>query len=381
MDKQLHKLRLAILSNSPGPNQSQYFDALAKIADIDISVYYCARRNIKWQGTDVIKFNYNAHFLSNLNPWAETRGYLHCNPSALSFVISKRYDLIMIQGYSYPTALATIIMCIMSRKPFVFWGEMINRNQKIITAPFKRYLTWPCLRQAQAILTMGPSGVQSFREIGVDNERIYEVPYSCDLKNYLNIHRNIRNSSRRRKKILVVSQLIRRKRVDIALKAFLSLADRYQDWDMVICGDGPCRDELEKMVRNREKCRVIFKGFVSKDQQPAIYTDSDIFLLTSVQDGWGMVVTEAMASGLPVISTYAVESARVLLDDKACGILINPNSVSETIEALELLIKDKVMRTRMGKCAREKSKEYDVDRVARDSAKILLGIHQHLRVC
>ncbi len=374
-------MKLAVLSNSPGPNQVQYFDELAKIPGIALTVYYCARRNVKWRGTDTYKLNHDAQFMVNLNPWAETRESLHCNPSALSLAIHRQHDLIMIQGYSYPTALAAMLACMIFRKPFVFWGEMINRNPRPITAPVKKFFVWPCFHRAQAILTMGKSGVRSFQEIGIPVERIYEVPYSCNLETYLSVQRTANHSNDRKKRILVVAQLIKRKRVDIALKAFLSLSEQYKDWDMVICGDGPCRDELEKMIRNREKCRVIFKGFVSKDQQPAIYADSDIFLLTSVQDGWGMVVTEAMASGLPVISTYAVESARVLLDDKACGILINPNSVSETIEALELLIKDKAMRTRMGECAREKSKEYDVDRVARDSAKILLGIHQHLRVC
>ncbi len=373
----MQSLRLAILSNSPGPNQTQYFDALAKIADIDVSVYYCARKNIKWQGTDTNRFNHNAHFLINLNPWPESRGYLHCNPAALYIVTSKRYDLVMIQGYAYPTALATIITCLISRKPFVFWGEMINRNPRIITKPLKHFFIWPFMRKAQAIMTMGPSGVRSFKKIGVDSDRIYEVPYACDLRNYLKVPGNIRRSRRRRKKILVISQLIKRKRVDIALKAFLCLADRYQDWDMVICGDGPCRSELERMVLSQHKSRVVFRGFVPKDQQTAIYADADIFLLTSSQDGWGMVVVEAMASGLPVISTYAVESAKVLIDNRACGLLIEPNSVRETIEALEILINNEAMRIHMGASAREKAKEHDVVKVAQYSADILLKTFQY----
>lgn len=370
-------MRLAVLSNSPGPNQVQYFDELAKIAGIELTVYYCARRNIKWRGADTCKLNHDARFMLNLNPWAETRESFHCNPSALLLAILRQHDLVMLQGYSYPTALATMLTCMVLKKPYVFWGEMINRSPRLITVPVKKFLVWPCFHRAQAILTMGRSGVQSFQKIGVPAKRIFEVPYSCNLEPYLSVQRTSNYSTDRRKRILVVAQLIKRKRVDIALKAFLSLAGRYKDWDMVICGDGPCRAELEGIVGTKEKDRVIFKGFVAKEEQPKIYADSDIFLLTSAQDGWGMVITEAMASGLPVISTYAVESARVFLDGQTCGLLINPNSVSETIEALELLMKDKTMRMHMGKCAREKAKEHNVDRVAQNSADILLGIYQN----
>lgn len=370
-------MRLAVLSNSPGPNQVQYFDELAKIPGIDLTVHYCARRNAKWRGTDTYKLNHDARFMVNLNPWAETRESLHCNPSVLSLAVLRQHDLIMIQGYSYPTALAAMLACMISRKPFVFWGEMINRNPRPITAPVKKFFIWPCFHRAQAILTMGRSGVQSFQEIGIPAKRIYEVPYSCNLETYLSVQRTPNHSNDRRKRILVVAQLIKRKRVDIALKAFLSLAERYKDWDMVICGDGPCRAELEGMVGTKEKDRVIFKGFVAKEVQPKIYADSDIFLLTSVQDGWGMVITEAMAAGLPVVSTYVVESAKVLLQDQTGGLLIKADSVAETIRALETLMEDGGRRVYMGKCSREKSKECDSREVARHSAKILLEIYEH----
>ncbi len=369
-------MKLAVLSNLPGPNQVQYFDELARMPEIDLTVYYCARRNVKWRGTDTLKLNHDARFMFNLNPWSDTHESLHCNPTALELAVLRRYDLIMIQGYYYPTALAVMLACMVFRKPYVFWGEMINRNSMSIISPVKRLLIWPCFQRARAILTMGISGVRSFQSIGVSHRRIYEVPYSCNLANYLNVQRNPNHFDNRRKRILVIAQLIKRKRVDIALKAFLSLSEQYKDWDMVVCGDGPCRAKLEAMVSSQEKDRVFFKGFVAKEEQPKIYADSDIFLLTSAQDGWGMVIPEAMASGLPVISTYAVESARVLLDGQTCGLLINPNSVSETKEALELLMKDETMRIRMGKCAREKSKEHNVVMVARNSANILLGIYQ-----
>lgn len=371
-------MKLAILSNSPGPNQSQYFAELAKIPGVVLTVFYCARKNAKWQGTDADGTDHDAHFMVNLNPWADTREYLHCNPSALLLAKSKPYDLVLIQGYSYPTAFGTIIACAVLGKPFVFWGEMINRNPRLITAPIKHGIIFPWLRRARAVFTMGKSGVHSFREIGVKSSRIYEIPYSCNLESYLNVQRNRYGSNHRRRKIVVTAQLIKRKRVDIALRAFLFLSGRYQDWDMVICGDGPCRSELETIIPDADKNRVIFKGFVPKKQQPEIYADSDIFLLTSAQDGWGMVVPEAMAVRLPVISSTAVESALILLDDKASGLLVKPNSVDEVIRALEILIGNEEKREHMGMCARAMAKKYDAREIARRSAEILLEIHSHV---
>ena len=89
-----------------------------------------------------------------------------------------------------------------------------------------------------------------------------------------------------------------------------------------------------------------------------------------------MVVPEAMAAGLPVVSSTAVESAIILLEDQAGGLLIKPNSVDEAIRALEILIRDEEKREHMGKCARAKAEKYDAREIAQRSAEILLEIHR-----
>lgn len=366
-------MELTVISNAPGPNQSQFFEVLGRQAGIELTVYYSARTNAKWRGSEPRELGYRAEFMRNLNPWPDSRAYLHCNPQALPAVARSR-GLVLIQGYSYPTALASLWFCAASRLPFIFWGEMINRNPTGKTLPLKRGLVWPALRRAEAVLTMGPRGIASYQAIGVPRSRIHEVPYSCDLRPYLGVPEEMRQNAGRRKKIVVTAQLIRRKRIDIAIQAFLAIAHKEHNWDLVISGDGPCRTDLEKLVPPSMSERVAFLGFVPKGRQADLYADADIFLLPSAEDGWGMVVPEAMAAGLPIVSTTAVESAATLLEDQSAGFLIPPDDVPVTARTLKTLMEDAGLRLRMGRAARDKANSHDATEMGAKCAAILEGV-------
>jgi L-malate glycosyltransferase len=138
-----------------------------------------------------------------------------------------------------------------------------------------------------------------------------------------------------------------------------------------ICGDGPLRKKLEEKIPREYRNRVQFLGFVTKENQPDMYSESDIFLLTSRQDGWGMVIPEAMATGLPVICTSAVESAKEMLVNRDCGILIEPENKQLLTDALESLMKEDEIRKKMSLNARKKAVEYSSEKIAHRCANIL----------
>jgi len=361
-------VRVTVISNTPGPNQSDFYEALSRF--VDATIYYCSPRNQKWRGTEPEKLAYRGRFLFNLNPWPDRYGSLHLNPGVIPVVL-RNTDLLFVQGYTSPTALTALLGGAATVRPFVFWGEMVNRMGRARGAVLKKAVVWPLLRRAEAILTMGPRGAASYADIGVRPERIHQVPYSCKLASYLAVPARRPEDARPRRVIALTAQLIQRKRVDVALAAFLQLADAFPNWDLKIAGDGPLLSRLEASVPDRMKQRVHFLGFMSKAEQPRFYAESDIFLLTSDEDGWGMVVPESMATGLPVVCTDAVESAQVLLSDGYAGVSVQAGSVKDTAAALERLMSNQALRLRLGENARLRAAEYDAEVIAKRCALVL----------
>lgn len=370
-------LKLALLSNSPGPNQADFFDALAGQSGLDVTVFYCATSNAKWRGSDGRHLRHNAHYMFNCNPWPRTREYLHLNPVGPFVAASKQYDLVMIHGYSYPTAIAAMCACAVLERPFVFWGEMIDRTPRHALQILKNTFVWPLLRHARLIMTMGQSGMQSYEAIGIPRDRLIEVPYSCDLAPYLSVTPS--GDAERRRRIITTTQLIPRKRVDRTIAAFACLAAEAEEWDLLICGDGELRLALEGSIPADLRRRVTFLGFVPKHEQPALYATSDVFLLTSNQDGWGMVVPEAMAASLPVICTGSVESARALITNGLNGFVVDSGDNDGLIRYLRLLQKSATLRRQIGDAARVRAGDFDSQAVAAHAAEALSMIGCHGR--
>lgn len=106
--------------------------------------------------------------------------------------------------------------------------------------------------------------------------------------------------------VLFVGRFYRRKRVDILLRAAATLRGRIPDLEVRIVGNGPCAPALHALARELELDRsVTWLGDVSRAQLAAEYNRATVFCLPSVQEGFGIVLLEAMAAGKPVVAARA----------------------------------------------------------------------------
>jgi len=101
--------------------------------------------------------------------------------------------------------------------------------------------------------------------------------------------------------VLFVGRFYRRKRVDVLLRAAAILGDRI---DLRIVGNGPCRDALHKLARDL-KLSVTWLGDVTRAELAAEYNRAGVFCLPSVQEGFGIVLLEAMAAGKRIVAARA----------------------------------------------------------------------------
>ena len=174
----------------------------------------------------------------------------------------------------------------------------------------------------------------------------------------------------KKKQLLYVGRMDKHsKRVDRMVDAWEVLSKKYPDWNFVLVGDGPHLDELRPEVQRRKIERVEFTGF---EDPIEYYKDSQIFILTSDLEGFGLVVVEAMSYGVIPVVYGNYSSIFEIIDSGENGFITSvPYSRTETVAAISRLIEDRELRRKMSVEAQRKSKVFDLEEtVARWKALI-----------
>jgi glycosyltransferase involved in cell wall biosynthesis len=169
----------------------------------------------------------------------------------------------------------------------------------------------------------------------------------------------------REKVVLSVGRLTDpRKNIPLLLNAFARVADAYPAWTLALAGEEPngaLRELSEKMgVSGRTR----WLGRVSSDRLRELYGTAGVFVLPSLQEGLGIVLLEAMATGLPVIATRCGGPEEVIRD-RETGVLVRNDDVDALTAELDALLGDALTRERIGSAGRVIVRDrFSVERVA-----------------
>ncbi|XP_019187659.1 PREDICTED: sulfoquinovosyl transferase SQD2-like [Ipomoea nil] len=134
--------------------------------------------------------------------------------------------------------------------------------------------------------------------------------------------------------------------------------DRLPDTRIAFIGDGPYREELEKMFSGMP---AVFTGMLLGEDLSQAYASGDVFVMPSESETLGLVVLEAMSSGLPVVAARAGGIPEIIPEDQQgkIGYLYNPGDLDDCLNKLEPLLWSPELRETMGKAAREEVEKYD----------------------
>jgi len=163
--------------------------------------------------------------------------------------------------------------------------------------------------------------------------------------------------------ILSVGRLVISKNYETAIRALSKISTHnFEYW---IVGDGVLEPHLKKLVNELNlECKVKFLGF--REDIPELLSQSDIFLLTSSWEGFGIAVVEAMAASLPVIVSNISGLREVVLEDfseiSKIGFLIDPKSEDDIAICLSKLITNARLRMEMGRNAHIRSLKFDIQK-------------------
>ena len=158
-------------------------------------------------------------------------------------------------------------------------------------------------------------------------------------------------------KVMMVARLDQIKDQATLIKAFANASNR--DWELYLVGDGPTRSSLERLVYSYDLASsVTFLG--NRLDVPELLGSVDCFAFsTTASEGFGIVLIEAMAAGLPVIASD-VPACREVLDHGNAGLLVPCGDIQSWCDALFRVFSDESFRTSLSQASSKRAKDYDI---------------------
>lgn len=189
------------------------------------------------------------------------------------------------------------------------------------------------------------------KNLGVSTDKTHVIPNAVDVSRFDVIPESgaIRKKLQRgeRKLVLYVGRLVREKGLQTLLDAFEILLKENIRARLVIVGEGPVKEELmEKVLSNGMHDHVHFTGFVDEASLVSLYKSSDVFVLPSLYEPFGIVALEAMASGVPVVVSD-VGGLSEIVENGLNGLKVPAADSKSLAAALQLVLQDSTFAERL----------------------------------
>ena len=230
------------------------------------------------------------------------------------------------------------------------------------------YNPFAALRKADLFLTLTEGDRRSWQQLGMPNIRVLPNPLTTDIGKFEVNSEALKEPER----ILFVGRLDEQKRLDRLIDAFALIAARYPAWHIDVYGNGKLRDNLQNQVdSNNLQGRVCFKGVAMNMKE--IYLSSQFLVLSSDYEGFGLVIIEAMACGIPVVSTDCPYGPSEIIEDGKTGLLAKMD-VQDLADKMEWMITHEDERKAMGDRAHQAVARYRKEVVMPEWEKAYLSV-------
>ena len=268
------------------------------------------------------------------------------------------------------TSIFSIILALrfrLGRKPVIMHadgGIYIDRG------PIMNFCIGRVMKLNNYFLSTGKLNTDYYLKYGINSNQSFTYRYSSTWKN--EVATEYRNKVKETVEILSVGQMIDRKGFDVLLKAVNELVrDGFHCHLTMVGGDlnENCRNVISKNKNLSTVTTVI--PFVQKDDLKKIYQKADMFILMTREDIWGLVISEAMCNGLPVISTENCGCAVEVLSKFKAGIVVPVDNVEACVDAVYKICKDDETYSYYSNQALCAARSYSMDNMISDYESIL----------
>ncbi len=338
-------MKIAVVTPIPTPYRDPFWNAVARRPGVELHVFYCSagKRDRPWNADWTREFRSEVLYGCNLASWRGRDASCFWNPDIVPRLQNGGYDAVVVGGYNHATMWAAIHHAHQQGIPLYLMCEsFLRRPRPNWRSRLKHFpLRWLVSRCAGGFPT-GSLAERYLTHYGAEPDTLTRIPNAPDverLKQSAERLRPQRDVLRRRyglddrPTVLFTGRLIPKKRAGLLIKAFGQACDK-DDAQLVVVGDGEERAMLEQLVGQLGMTRrVHFAGFAQPGDMPTWYALADLFVLPS-SETWGVVVLEALASGLPVIVTDEVGCHPDVVIDDVVGDVIPAANEQALVTAL-----------------------------------------------
>ena len=354
-------MRVLWLTNIPSPYRLKFFSELGKHVQLTVLFEkgFSAERDETWKDYQFV--NYTGIVLRGISVLTD----MAISVGFKRYIDNFRKDIIVVSNPITPTGIAAILYMQRHGIQYCIESDGAFPKEKVgLRGALKHRL----YSRAHLCLTTSELGKQYFLNYGVEKEKIIKYPFSSVLQSEI-LQKKINKEEKKKllkslgiensHMILSVGRFIPIKGFDNLITAFNQIET---DCDLCIVGGKPSED-YQALVNPRGKNAVHFIDFMVSSELNQYYDAADVFAFTSHGDVWGLVVNEAMARGLPVVTTdHAIAGVEMVVDGEN-GFVVADNDIDALRSAIEQVLSSERYEA-MSSSAIEMAQKYTIDIMA-----------------
>ena len=344
-----------VLSTIPAPYRVNVFSEMSRHLKLDI---YFEKKQDE---------SYNKDFFcekSFFRILTEKTGHAAYKESVRNL---KQYAYVLVYEYSTITAMKLMQLCIRNRIPYFINcdGAFINHN--LLKYMVKHYF----ISNATGCLANGTHAKEYFLHYGAREENIFQHHFSTlyekdilqtcvtpEEKAALKEKLGLEN----RKTVIAVGRFIHSKGFDVLLKAWEKMPKAV---NLIILGGGEKEDEYRQFIEMHHLANVTLLGFKPCKEVLRYFKACDLFVLPTRKDVWGLVINEAMACGLPVITTDRCIAGMELITNGENGYIVPVEDVDALTEKMKYILENDTLAAAMGRASLERIRPYTIENIAK----------------
>ena len=373
--------RIAVVNSHPIQYFAPLYAYLNAAPDLEVTALYLSDfslrggrdagfdRDVTWD-VDLLG-GYQSVFLGDAARKRDPGGFWSLvAPQIWGELRSRRYDVLWLHGHNYAANLIALAAAKSVGMPVMMRGEThLGLPCGALKSILRRGLMGALYHGCDRLLAIGSANAAFYRAMGVPEHKIFLVPYAVDNERFAaaaSLDDKQRGAVRERYNIpvdrpavLYAAKFTPRKRPRDLIEAALRLtAQSDRPFAIVMTGSGELEPELRAFCKQQALDNVVFTGFVNQSDLPALYGASDVFVLPSEHEPWGLAVNEAMCAGLPIVVSHEIGCVADLVRDGINGYTPAAGDIDGLARALKFLIEDAELRRQQGEASRQRIHEW-----------------------
>ncbi len=279
----------------------------------------------------------------------------------------RKIDLIHIHGPLFSFCKKIIKK---SKKPIVFTTHYVIdfKGNKVLSFFYRKvikYVTKKTAKKVDKIICVNKDYISTYTKWGVKKDKIVYIPNGIDTEKYSPGKSNIKNKLKCKNLVIFWGRLGYQKNIKMLIEAFKNI--KTKDTKLVIIGKGPDINKLKNLSAGNKN--IIFTGYLSDKKLLNYARGADIAVLPSRAESWGLVIGEAMACKLPVISSDVGMAKELLADNR--GIVLKKETKEELADKIDYLLNNKdICKTMEEKSRKYIVKNYGWEKVVKKTEQI-----------